>query len=143
MRISRRAELGLSGSGLCVHRSGRRTALLLFLRPMQTRLRTAYSVSKIGKGSFLTSDLTRFSPHQAGPLQHHIRRPALAQPRSNNLSPLAILVPSRPPPLLIEAHPTPSLNQRSLSRRVRVLQRVSEVAYSGPVSHALGGATGD
>ena len=88
MRISRRAELGLSGSGLCVHRSGRRTALLLSLRPMQTRCHTAYSFPKIGKGSFLPSDLTRvFS--QAGPLQHHIRRSALAQRRSNTLSPLA------------------------------------------------------
>src|SRR5215217_1396310 len=35
-----------------MHRSGRRTALLLYLRPMRTRPRTAYSVPKIGKGSF-------------------------------------------------------------------------------------------
>jgi len=72
MRISRRAELGLSGSGLCVHRSGRRTALLLYLRPMQTRLRTAYSVPKIGKGSFHPLGPDPFLPSsgRAAPLSH-------------------------------------------------------------------------
>jgi hypothetical protein len=107
-----------SDNVLCMRRSRRRTALLLYLRPMRTRPRTAYSVPKIGEGSFLTSDLTRYSP-QAGPLQHHIRRPVLAQPQFNTLSPLVILVSSRPLPLPIEAHPTPRFLQCTLCRRVR------------------------
>src|SRR5215213_9416611 len=87
--------------------------LLLSFRLMRTSPLFAHSVPKIGKGSFSPpSDLTRvFS--QAGPLRHPLRGPALAQPRSNTLSPLAILISSRPAPLLIEAHPTPSLHQRS------------------------------
>jgi hypothetical protein len=51
--------------------------LLLSFWLMRTSLSFAYSVPKTGKGFFSPSDLTRvFS--QAGSLQHHIRRPALA-----------------------------------------------------------------
>jgi hypothetical protein len=74
--------------------------LLLSFRLMRTSPLFAHSVPKIGKGSFSPSDLPRvFS--QAGPLQHPIRRPALAKPLFNNLSRLAILVSCRPHPLLI------------------------------------------
>ena len=59
---------------------------------MRTSPRFAYSVPKIGKGSFSPSGPSRvFS--QAGSLQHHIRRPAFALPRSNTLSPLASRLP--------------------------------------------------
>ena len=44
--------MGLSGSGLFVHRYWRGTVLLLSFRPMRTRPRFAYRVPKIGKGSF-------------------------------------------------------------------------------------------
>jgi len=51
---------------------------------MRTSPLFEHSVPKIGKGSFSPSDLTRLIA-QAGPLQRHISRPALAQPRSNTL----------------------------------------------------------
>src|SRR5215213_6329391 len=48
---------------------------------MRTSPRFAYSVPKIGKGPFSPSGPSRvFS--LAGPLQHHIRRPAFALPGS-------------------------------------------------------------
>jgi hypothetical protein len=63
--------------------------LLLSFRLMRTSPRFVHSVLKTGKGSSSPpEDLTRLFS-KAGPLQHHIRRPALAQPRSNPLSPAA------------------------------------------------------
>jgi hypothetical protein len=44
--------LRLPGSGPLAHRYSRGTVLLLSFRAMRTRPRTAYSVPKIGKGSF-------------------------------------------------------------------------------------------
>ena len=75
--------MGLSGSGLLVHRYWSETVLLLSFRPMRTSPRFAYSVPKIGKGPFSPLRSVPRLLSQAGSLQHPIRRPAFTLPRSS------------------------------------------------------------